>query len=101
MRYRPFDRSGLALSTIGLRLKSELLDRNTVLMQKLIITALENGINTYHFDSLDPAFLRVAADAFSVVDRKLLFISANAHEPFQTSDPVAYALAPLKERLRG
>lgn len=101
MRYRPFGRSGLALSTIGLRLKSELLGRNPALMQKLIISALENGINTYHFDSLDPAFLQVAAEAFSVVDRKLLFLSANAHEPFQAGDPDAYALGPLKERLRG
>ncbi len=101
MRYRPFGRSGLALSTIGLRLKSETFGRNHTLMQKLIVSALENGVNTYHFDSLDVPFLRAAAEAFSVVDRKLLFISVTAHEPFQATDPDAYALAPLKERLRG
>jgi len=101
MRYRPFGRSGLALSTVGLRLKSETFGRNHALMQKLIVSALENGINTYHFDSLDPAFLKVAAEAFSVVERKLLFISVTAHETYQSTDVDAYALAPLKERLRG
>ncbi len=101
MRYRPFGRSGLALSTVGLRLKSETFNKNRPLMQKLIVSALENGINTYHFDSLDVGFLQAAAEAFSVVDRKLLFISATAHEPFQTADANAYALTPLKERLRG
>lgn len=101
MRYRPFGRSGLALSTVGLRLKSETFGRNQTLMQKLIVSALENGINTYHFDSLDVPFLQAAAEAFSVVDRKLLFISVTAHEPFQTSDVDTYALTPLKERLRG
>jgi len=70
-------------------------------MQKLIVSALENGINTYHFDTLNPELLRVAAEAFSVVDRKLLFISVTAHEPFQATDPDVYAFAPLKERLRG
>jgi len=101
VRYRPFGRSGLALSTVGLRLKSETFARNPALMRKLIVCALENGINTYHFDSLAPAFLQIAAEAFSVVDRKLLFVSATAHEPFQAADPETYALAPLKERLRG
>jgi len=101
VRYRPFGRSGLALSTVGLRLKSETYGRNHVLMRKLIVCALENGINTYHFDSLDLSLLQAAAEAFSVVDRKLLFVSAAAHEPFQATDADTYALAPLKERLRG
>jgi aryl-alcohol dehydrogenase-like predicted oxidoreductase len=101
VRYRPFGRSGLALSTVGLRLKSETFGRNHALMRKLIVCALENGINTYHFDSLAPAFLQIAAEAFSVVDRKLLFVSTTAHEPFQAADSETYALAPLKERLRG
>jgi aryl-alcohol dehydrogenase-like predicted oxidoreductase len=101
VRYRPFGRSGLALSTVGLRLKSEIFGKNHALMQKLIISALENGINTYHFDSPEVGFLQAAAEAFSVVERKLLFISATAHAPFQAGSPDAYVLAPLKERLRG
>jgi aryl-alcohol dehydrogenase-like predicted oxidoreductase len=101
MRYRPFGRSGLALSTIGLRLKADALNNNRALMQKLIVSGLENGINTYHFDTLDVGLLRAAADTFSVVDRKLLFITVNAHESYQRSDSTTYALSPLKDRLRG
>ncbi|MDI7774104.1 aldo/keto reductase [Asticcacaulis sp. EMRT-3] len=97
MRYRPFGRSGIALSTVGLRLSQERLGQNRNLMQKLVVAALENGINTYHFDSTSPEFLRMAADVFGVVERKLLFISVNAHDPGQAAD---YSLAPLKERLR-
>jgi len=101
MRYRPFGRSGLALSTVGLRLSREKLGKNTQLLHRLITAGLENGINTYHFDSTDTGFLRAAAEAFSVVERKLLFISVNAHEPLQSPDNHTYALASLKERLRG
>lgn len=101
MRYRPFGRSGLALSTVGLRLKAESLNNNRPFMQKLIVTALENGINTYYFDTLDVGILRAAAEAFSVVERRLLFISVTAHESWQSTDATAYALPPLKERLRG
>jgi aryl-alcohol dehydrogenase-like predicted oxidoreductase len=101
MRYRPFGRSGLALSTIGLRLSFDKLGGNHALLHKLIISALENGINTYHFDSTDTAFLKSAAEAFSVVDRKLLFVSVNAHEAGHFPDRNTYALPSLKERLRG
>ncbi|MFT4075988.1 MAG: aldo/keto reductase [Asticcacaulis sp.] len=101
MRYRPFGRSGMALSTIGLRLKSANLNNNRPLMHRLIVTALENGINTYHFDTLDVGILRAAAEAFSVVERRLLFISVTAHESWQSPDNTTYALPPLKERLRG
>ena len=101
MRYRPFGRSGLALSNIGLNLRWEKLHKNRSLLQKLIFTALENGINTYHFDSTEPGFLQSASEIFGVVERKLLFVSVNAHEPTQTPDASVCALAPLKERLRG
>ncbi len=101
MRYRPFGRSGLALSTLGLHLSREKLHKNHSLLQKLITTALENGINTYHFESNDPKMLQAAAEVFSVVERKLLFVSVGAQEPALNADPAAYALPALKERLRG
>lgn len=100
MRYRPFGRSGLALSTIGLRLNAEKLNKNPSLLQKLILAGLENGINTYHFESSDAAVLKAAADIFSVVERRLLFIAVSAHEPQQAADSSAYAFTPLRERLR-
>lgn len=100
MRYRPFGRSGLALSTVGLHLSREKLNKNYGLLQKLITTALENGINTYHFDTIEPKMLQAAAEVFAVVERKLLFVSVGAQEPGPNADPAAYALPALKERLR-
>ncbi|EGF89742.1 oxidoreductase, aldo/keto reductase family [Asticcacaulis biprosthecium C19] len=100
MRYRPFGRSGLALSTIGLRLNSEKLRKNHGLLQKLILTALENGINTFHFDSTDTGLLKAANEVFGVVERKLLFIALSAHEPGVTTDVSAYTFGPLRERLK-
>jgi aryl-alcohol dehydrogenase-like predicted oxidoreductase len=99
MRYRPFGRSGLALSTIGLHLSAHVLTKNRGLSEKLITAALENGINTYHFDSADPKTLRAAADIFAVVERRLLFISITACDT--AVDGMSYELTPLKDRLRG
>ncbi|MGA9659949.1 MAG: aldo/keto reductase [Asticcacaulis sp.] len=101
MLYRPLGHSGMALSTVGLRLSHARLSKNLPLLRKLIVTGLENGINAYHFDTCDTAFLTCAAEAFACVDRKLLFVSVNAHEPGQATDADTYALTPLKERLRG
>ncbi|ESQ74667.1 hypothetical protein [Asticcacaulis sp. AC402] len=100
MRYRPFGRSGMALSTIGLRLNSEKLRKNHNLLQKMILAALENGINAYHFDSTDPSILKAANEVFAVVERKLLFIALSAHEPGAIPDAAAYTFGPLRERLK-
>jgi len=99
MRYRPFGRSGLALSTIGLHLPAQVLAKSRGHLDKLLTTALENGINTYHFETADPKTLNAAAEIFSVVERRLLFLSIGACDT--ASDGMTYALAPLKERLRG
>ena len=99
MRYRPFGRSGLALSTLGLHLPAHVLTKNRGLMEKLLTTALENGINTFHFETADPRILATAANTFSVVERRLLFLSISAADT--TWDGMTYELAPLKERLRG
>lgn len=99
MRYRPFGRSGMALSNIGLHLRFEKLHKNRPLAQKLIMTALENGINTFHFDTTDEGFLKNASEVFSVVDRKLLFVSLNAHDG--EASEAAYEFKALRDRLRG
>jgi len=99
MRYRPFGRSGLALSTLGLHLPAHVLTKNRGLMEKLLTTALENGINTFHFETADPKTLAAAANIFSVVERRLLFLSIGASDT--AWDGMTYELAPLKERLRG
>ncbi len=99
MRYRPFGRSGLALSTIGLHLPGHVLTKNRGLMEKLLTAGLENGINTYHFDNADPKILQAAADIFSVVERRLLFLSLSACDT--ATDGMTYDLGSLKDRLRG
>jgi hypothetical protein len=99
MRYRPFGRSGLALSTIGLHLPLQALAKSRGLMEKLITAGLESGINTYHFDGADPKTLSAAADIFSVVERRLLFISVSASDT--AHDGMTYEFTALKDRLRG
>ena len=99
MRYRPFGRSGLALSTIGLHLPAHVLAKSRGQVDKLLTTALENGINTFHFETADPKVLNAAAEIFSVVERRLLFLSVSACDT--AVDGMTYELAPLKDRLRG
>ncbi len=101
MRYRPFGHSGIALSALGLRLSAAKLARNLGLAEKLIMGALENGINIYHFDGLDLEFLRRMAAIFSLVDRKLLFISLTPDAPGAPGDIAGYTMPGLKESLRG
>ena len=99
MRYRPFGRSGLALSTLGLHLPGPVLAKSRGAMEKLITTGLESGINTYHFDGADAKMLAAAAEIFSVVERRLLFISVSACDI--AHDGMTYEFGPLKDRLRG
>lgn len=101
MRYRPFGHSGIALSAVGLRLSAAKLARNLSLAEKLIMAGLENGINTYHFDGLDLNFLKQTAAIFSLVDRKLLFISLSPDAPDAPGDIAGYAMPGLKDTLRG
>lgn len=101
MRYRPFGHSGIALSAVGLRLSTAKLARNLGLAEKLIMAGLENGINIYHFDGLDLEFLRRIAAIFSLVDRKLLFISLAPDTPGAPGDIADYTMPGLKENLRG
>ncbi len=96
MRYRPFGHSGIALSAVGLRLSVERLRKNKALAEKLIM----GGINTYHFDGADVAFLREMAAIFTLVDRKLLFISIAPDVPGQTGDLAGYTMPGMKESLR-
>lgn len=100
MRYRPLGQSGTALSSLSLSLGPDAFGRGRQHVQKLILTALENGINTYHFDCSHPDFLKGVAEAFDGVDRKLLFLSFNAHADL-SQDPVSdYGLRTLRERLK-
>jgi aryl-alcohol dehydrogenase-like predicted oxidoreductase len=73
MRYRPFGSTGVAVSAITLRLEDQPRLRGAD-WRKLIFAALENGINSFEIDGVSPALIEGAAEAFSTVERRLLFI---------------------------
>ncbi len=100
MRYRPFGHSGQALSAVGLRLDVAHLRKHTGQAEKLIMAALEAGINTYHFDAFDLAFLKEMAALMTVVERRLLFVSISPDLPGQPGDLAGYTMPHFKDRLR-
>lgn len=73
MRYRPFGSAGVAVSAITLRLEDQPRLRGSD-WRKLIFAALESGINSFEIDGVSSALIEGAAEAFSTVERRLLFI---------------------------
>lgn len=73
MRYRPFGSAGVAVSAITLRLEDQPRLRGSD-WRKLIFSALESGINSFEIDGVSSALIEGAAEAFSTVERRLLFI---------------------------
>jgi aryl-alcohol dehydrogenase-like predicted oxidoreductase len=74
MRYRPFGSAGVAVSAITLRLEDQPRLRGSD-WRKLIFAALESGINSFEIDGVSPALIEGATEAFSTVERRLLFIT--------------------------
>lgn len=74
MRYRPFGSAGVAVSAITLRLEDQPRLRGAD-WRKLIFAALESGINSFEIDGVSPALIEGATEAFSTVERRLLFIA--------------------------
>lgn len=75
MRYRPFGRSGAAISNLTLALGSDVLSRGPAEAKELIYSALEAGINAYHLQTADPVLAEVVGQALSHIDRKLVCVS--------------------------
>jgi len=73
VRYRPFGSAGVAVSAITLRLEDQPRLRSAD-WRKLIFAALESGINSFEIDGVSSALIEGAAEAFSTVERRLLFI---------------------------
>jgi aryl-alcohol dehydrogenase-like predicted oxidoreductase len=63
----------VAVSAISLRLEDQPRLRGAD-WRKLIFAALESGINTFELDGVSPALIEGATEAFSTVERRLLFI---------------------------
>jgi aryl-alcohol dehydrogenase-like predicted oxidoreductase len=63
----------VAVSAITLRLEDQPRLRGAD-WRKLIFAALESGINSFEIDGVSPALIEGATEAFSTVERRLLFI---------------------------
>ncbi len=64
----------MAVSAITLRLEDQPRLRGAD-WRKLIFAALESGINSFEIDGVSPALIEGATEAFSTVERRLLFIA--------------------------
>lgn len=73
MRYRPFGRSGAAVSALSLALTDRPMRPDDRV--KLIYAALEAGINTFELQSRDPGVAQALGDALSVIDRNMVFVA--------------------------
>ncbi|MHC3127894.1 hypothetical protein OB03_11660 [Brevundimonas sp. GN22] len=75
MRFRPLGESGTAVSAITLTLDASVAATGASNIRELVYGALEEGVNSFHIDSLDPTLIRTAGQALAEVDRDLLQIS--------------------------
>ncbi|HEY1751878.1 MAG TPA: hypothetical protein VGG29_11470 [Caulobacteraceae bacterium] len=78
MRYRPFARTGIAVSTISLALDGEGDESRPVAWRDLVHAAFEEGINTFELIRPSPALLEGFAEGISAVKRSLLFVALRA-----------------------
>jgi len=75
MRYRPLGHAGSAVSAITLVLDSAVAAKGADAARALIFAALEQGINSFHIDSLDRTLIRTTGEALSHVERDLLYVT--------------------------
>lgn len=74
MRYRPFGNSGMAVSAISLLLSEDPKARRPTDWRKLLVCALEAGINTFEIATTSPAVLDAVAAVAQSINRRLIFI---------------------------
>ena len=75
MRYRPFGRSGNAVSAVTLNLGDATLARGKSGARDLLVSAMEHGVNTFHMECADPVLAELAGTALAAVDRRLVFLT--------------------------
>src|SRR5580658_3137500 len=74
MRYRPFARTGIAVSTLSLRLNGADDKRASSHWRDLVHAGFEEGINAFELANPTPALLSGFAEGIAAVKRSLLFI---------------------------
>ena len=90
----------MSLSALGLRLNWDMVNHNERQLSAIVIAALENGINCFHFDYIDTKLVDVVSGILSNVDRNLIYISATAQGAPRSEAAHSHALVPLRERLK-
>jgi len=74
MRYRPLGTAGAAVSAITLVLDASVAAQGAEGVRELVFAALEQGVNSFHIDSLDRTLIRTTGEALSHVERELLHV---------------------------
>src|SRR5271167_3844271 len=75
MRYRPFARTGMAVSALSLGLSGEGDSRSVGDWRNLIHAAFEQGVNAFEIIHPSPSLLRGIAEGAAAVRRQLLFVA--------------------------
>jgi aryl-alcohol dehydrogenase-like predicted oxidoreductase len=83
MRYRPFGRTGVAVSALSLMLSGEDDRRKAGDWLALVHAALEHGVNAFEIAQPSPALLTGLAQGIEAVRRSLLFVSLRADSLMQ------------------
>ena len=73
MRYRPFGRSGAAVSAVSLVLTDAPMRNDDRI--KLIYGALEAGVNTFEIQGRDPQLAAAVGQALSTIERRMVFVA--------------------------
>lgn len=71
MRYRPFANSGMAVSTVSLRID----ETRTREARGLVLAGLEAGINAFEIAGTSPALLSGVGEALGSINRRLAFVA--------------------------
>jgi aryl-alcohol dehydrogenase-like predicted oxidoreductase len=83
MRYRPFGRSGIAVSAFSLVLSGESDRRKASEWLGLVHAALEQGVNAFELVKPSEALLTGFSEGIAAVRRTLLFVALRAHSEME------------------
>jgi hypothetical protein len=75
MRYRPFARSGIAVSVLSVALNGAEDRRRAIDWRELVHAAFEEGVNAFEIVSPSPALMTGFAEGAAAVKRSLLFVA--------------------------
>jgi aryl-alcohol dehydrogenase-like predicted oxidoreductase len=75
MRYRPFGRSGQAVSAVACVLTPDLMRKGPAFFREYVYAALEAGVNTFQVTEPSDALAGAVGDALSAVERRLVFVA--------------------------